>query len=591
MDTITINNILQSSIKLAFPNLTLDFNKFNVVPGISTDYQFNRTISIAKDIGLSEQIVLEKIVELLSNCDKLEHVQIINVRGKNFIGFNVRSDYLNYLINNLYKTSIINNSLEPPSFDHYYNKTIVDFSSPNIAKEMHVGHLRSTIIGESLCRCLEYCGFNVNRVNHVGDWGTQFGMLIAFIKKFNIEIEDLSQLMTIYKKSRELFVSDEQFKHQAHWETVKLQQGDFDNLFLWRKIYNISIDSFNKIYKILDTHADIKGESFYQSRMEQLIIDIKPYIKIESKMKLLSINDDNDDNGSKTVKNNIRYETPALILQKSDGGFTYDTSDMAALRYRIFEEKADRIIYVVDSGQQQHFDNLFAASKKLQWTDGIKLNHVGFGLVLGSNGQKLKTRSGETVKLQDVLDQVFDHAKFVTTELTQGKNIDWSPEMISSISEKISINCIKYTDLNNPHTNNYRFDVKRMLNAKGNTAVYLMYTMARCKSILRKTQDFNILDGCLEISCPDYREIVFIILQYKEIVFNTINDLAPHHLCTYLYKLACSTTKFYSKNRCIEYKNDIITNINTNNIRLINMVVIVMSQIFNLIGLQVVEEI
>ncbi|QTF49594.1 arginyl-tRNA synthetase [Acanthamoeba polyphaga mimivirus] len=590
------NCFLNEAIKTTLQNL----NKVNIidtpelysfVKGINTDYQFNKSTKLANDCNLDqEKIVNELITQLKSNSffENISSVELqqnksVKINGKKtntvikqiMITLNISKLYLSNRINLLYKRILSGSSIYVPNT--ITKKIIVDYSSPNIAKEMHIGHLRSTIIGESICRVLEMCGHDVYRINHVGDWGTQFGMLIAYIKNNQIESYTISELMNIYKESRKLFESSIDFKNQSRLETVSLQNGNIESITIWQKIHKISMNSFHEIYSLLGINNLItKGESFYQDQMTELVNSLTSdnKITVENDMKLMF----------------VEGISKPFILQKSDGGFTYDTSDLTALKYRLFIEKADHIIYVVDSSQQEHFSQMFQIAEKLDWIKNQQLQHIGFGLVLGSDGSKLKTRSGETIKLQDVIDNVVSHASNITRELIKQKNLDWNDDDILTISKKIAINCIKYSDLNNPRLNNYKFDINKMLNSKGNTAVYLMYGLARCKSILRKVPNNTILNGDIIIENENSRNLLLHVLKYVEMIDQTVETMCPHYLCIYLYDLIGSLTKFYTTNRCLEYDNDNLIGYNANNLRIVNMVKIIISKIFELIGLEEIEQ-
>lgn len=566
--------LLKKCIISAYPLTEPSISKYSISYGSKTDYQFNQINALAKTLNLDNNIISSTIHNKLFEHDIIESVKTIVINNQLILTINVESSYLEKMINKLYleKTSV------PKISGLTSTSVLIDFSSPNVAKEMHVGHLRSTIIGESLCRVFEYVGCDVKRVNHIGDWGTQFGMLIAYVKKNNVKVEEngLKELMSMYKESRKLFDADPEFKKLAHMETVRLQQGSQDNIDIWKNICQISMASFNKIYEQLGTHAEVLGESFYQDRMVQLVKDLKDKLVDSDGMVVLF---------PKGFK--IPY-----ILVKSDGGFTYDTSDLAAARYRLLEQKVDQVIYVIDSGQQQHMEMLFQVVNELGWSND-KLKYVGFGLVLGSDGKKLKTRCGETIRLQDLLDLANDHAKNVTTNLAKKNHPDWDGPMIEMISKKIAINCIKYADLCNPRLSNYKFDLKKMINHKGNTAVNLMYALARCKGIIRKIPNLDeVIKGDIIIDSVDSKNLVFKLLCFPDTINNAIKHLAPNHLCNYLYELVELLTKFYEKNRCIEFDDhQQIVHIYQHRIRLINLVIGIMSKLFYLIGLEHVEQI
>ncbi|AVL95104.1 arginyl-tRNA synthetase [Moumouvirus australiensis] len=472
MENITqiVNKYLKNSISSCFTQVT-NVDEYSMIKSNKYDYQFNRLIHLSQITGLNINEVADKLSNKISESKLFELVNIVNIKGNIFLVLKIDIEYISSRINIIYDDLIHNSSLPNPIINDLPKKILIDFSSPNIAKEMHIGHLRSTIIGESLCRIYEFCGCEVQRVNHIGDWGTQFGMLIAFIKKNNKEIGTLSELMNMYKESRKLFDEDEEFHKMSLDETVKLQKGDEENTTIWKKIREISLSSFNEIYKELGTYGEIKSESFYQSRMSDLIDELDEFIVQDNGMKIIRLDN---------------YECP-LILAKSDGGFTYDTSDLAALKYRLFEEKVDQILYVVDSGQSLHFNMIFDTAIKLGWCSILQAKHIGFGVILGEDGRRLKTRSGKTIKLVDVINEVKQHSKIVTNQYCENTKRSISLDVLEDISNKIAINSIKYSDLNNPRENNYKFDINKMLLSKGNTAVYLMYALARCQGILRKT--------------------------------------------------------------------------------------------------------
>ena len=579
MENITeiITDQFQKTLSLLYDKDNLDITKYILYRGSKSDYQFNQIYALAKNLDMTiDDIANNLCTELVKNTI-FGSVEIVKTDKQIFILINVSIAYLQELINAMYRSVITNKSLPIPAIKSLPKSVIIDFSSPNIAKEMHVGHLRSTIIGESLSRIYEFCGSNVKRVNHIGDWGTQFGMLIAYIKKYNKTDYTLADLMIMYKESRKLFDTDQSFNKDAHIETVKLQKFDIENINIWRKICDISMEAFNKIYQELCTHADLCGESFYQDKMELLVKELDSKLTYNDGMKVFFVSG---------------YDVP-LIIMKSDGGFTYDTSDLAAIKYRLLDMKANQVIYVVDSGQQLHFQLIFQAAKDLGWSSMSQLKHAGFGLVLGPDGKKLKTRSGDTIRLQDLLDQAFDHAKVITASLAKERHPEWDDKMIEVVAKKISFNCIKYADLSNPRQNNYKFSFEKMLNLKGNTGVYLMYALARCKAILRKTPDLHkIIEGDLILDTIEAKQLSFKLIKYCEIINDSVEQLAPHHLCNYLYDLVGLLTKFYDKNRCIEFNNNNeIINVNGHRIRLIYLVMMVISKFFELIGLEHIEQI
>ena len=519
-----------------------------------SDYAFNQVKALAKVLNRPAEDLVQEIM------NELKNVSFIEVEAKHTtILINMKDEYLSREINVLFFEVLKNKCL--PTSKKIPVTCLVDYSSPNIAKQMHVGHLRSTIIGESLCRLYEYMGDKVLRRNHIGDWGTQFGMLITYVKKNDVKEYDITELTNMYKEAKKMFDSSEEFKSEARHETYKLQQGDAENKELWRKIVDISLKEFDKIYQILDTHADIKGESFYQEYMEKLVREIPL----------------TDHEGMKVF---FTSSGAHLILVKGEEGgrgFTYDTSDLAALKYRLDVEKADKIVYVVDLGQQLHFETLFQAAKELKFVDNQKLEYVGFGVVLSVEGKKLKTRSGETIKLSSLLDEAYESALAVNE----------NPEL----ARKISLNCVKYADLTNPRISNYKYDVKKMLNTKGNTAVYLMYAMARCKSILRKVDFSSLAKYEIILDTKQSRDLIFLILKYPELLMKAYETSSPHILCNYLYSIVTTLSKFYETNRCIEFKEGTISSIHSHRICLIYLSSVLIDKLFYLIGLEDIEQI
>ncbi|KAJ4708553.1 Arginine-tRNA ligase [Melia azedarach] len=422
-------------------------------------------------------------------------------------------------------------------------KAVVDFSSPNIAKEMHVGHLRSTIIGDSLARMLEFSNVEVLRRNHVGDWGTQFGMLIEFLFDEFPNSEDVNetaigQLQDFYKKSKQRFDSDSEFKERAQRAVVRLQSGEPKYHQAWAQICEMSRKEFDKVYKRLRVDIEEKGESFYNPYIPGVIDALSKKGLVE------------ESQGARVIF--IEGVNIPLIVVKSDGGYNYASTDLAALWYRLNQEKAEWIIYVTDVGQQQHFDMVFSAAKRAGWLpseDGSypKASHVGFGLVLGEDGKRFRTRSTEVVRLVDLLDEAKTRSK--TALIERGKAEEWSEEELEQTAEAAGYGAVKYADLKNNRLTNYTFNFDQMLNDKGNTAVYLLYAHARISSIIRKSgKDIEELKKTesLMLDHADERVLGLHLLQFSEVVEEACTNLLPNVLCEYLYNLSEYFTRFYS---------------------------------------------
>ncbi|KAF0852904.1 mitochondrial arginyl-tRNA synthetase (ArgRS) [Andalucia godoyi] len=454
----------------------------------------------------------------------------------------IKSGFINVFLSKKFTSARLNDVLksgiQPPEVPK--RKVVIDFSSPNIAKEMHVGHLRSTIIGESLCRMLEFLGHDVLRINHVGDWGTQFGMLIAYLKEeFPDFLENppkIADLQAFYRAAKTRFDKDEEFKGRAHGEVVALQSGDKNNLTAWKMICDISRMEFEKIYNRLDVKLDEMGESFYNPHIPNVL-------KILEDQGLVQ-----DDQGAKCIFRPIK--SYPLIVRKSDGGYTYDSTDMTAIWYRIFQQKADWIIYVVDSGQGEHFELVFDAAKAAGWiTDKIRVDHVGFGVVLGEDGKRLKTRSGDVVRLVDLLDEAVERAKKQLESREEGDSkLGLSEQELSEMASIIGHGAVRYADLKSNRLTDYMFSYDRMLDLKGNTAVYLEYAHARISSVARKAGvDTEAMKAVTLIDLEHDSEVdlALDILRFGDTTLEAAELLMPHKICEYAYGLATKFSAFY----------------------------------------------
>ncbi|XVE54174.1 hypothetical protein DITRI_Ditri03aG0059400 [Diplodiscus trichospermus] len=455
---------------------------------------------------------------------------------------------------------------------------VVDFSSPNIAKEMHVGHLRSTIIGDTLARMLEFSKVEVLRRNHVGDWGTQFGMLIEFLFEKFPNFEDatktaIGDLQAFYKASKQRFDADPAFKERAQQAVVRLQGGEDKYRKAWAQICEISQTEFHKVYQRLGVHLEEKGESFYNPYIPGVIEALTKQGLVE------------ESQGARVIF--IEGINIPLIVVKSDGGFNYASTDLAALWYRLNEEKADWIIYVTDVGQQQHFDMVFKAAKRAGWlppsdSSCPKASHVGFGLVLGEDGKRFRTRNTEVVRLVDLLDEAKSRSKAALIE--RGKGEEWTEEEIESTAEAVGYGAVKYADLKNNRLTNYTFNFDQMLNDKGNTAVYLLYAHARICSIIRRSgKDIEELKnkGTLVLGHKDERDLGLHLLQFAEVVEEACTNLLPNVLCDYLYNLSEIFSKFYSNPDCKVIGSDM----ETSRLLLCEATAVVMRKCFNLLGI------
>lgn len=450
---------------------------------------------------------------------------------------------------------------------------------------MHVGHLRSTIIGESVCRILEFVGNKVERINHVGDWGTQFGMLIQFLKEeypdFSTTMPNITDLTAFYKASKKRFDEDAVFKKTAQLNVVALQSGDEECTKIWQLLCDVSRKEFQKVYDRLDVTVKECGESFYNDK-------IPPVIEEFQKAGLLSI----EEGGAKCVFVE-GYEFP-LMLQKSDGGFGYDSTDMAALKYRLHTVKASRVIAITDYTQGNHFAMCNRAAKDIGWVDnGQILQHIGFGTVSGEDGKKFATRSGDTVRLVDLLDEAVSRMEASLLERIESGKANITKEEVHEVAEAVGYGAVKYFDLKRNPTSNYKFSYDAMLDTKGDTAVYLLYARVRFESIMRKAKaEFDcdveelIKSGeKIVIGHQSERNLALQIQSFADVIEMTLDDLLPYHICDYVYQLSIAASDFVTKCRVLgspEMKSRLL---------LCHVTTMAMRQCFDLIGIRHVKRI
>ncbi|MEO1341699.1 MAG: arginine--tRNA ligase, partial [Cyanobacteria bacterium J06635_13] len=450
------------------------------------DYQSNVALSLAKPLKQNPRAIAQSIIGQLQ-IDNL--CEVPTIAGPGFINFTLKSNYIGQLLNQIQADQRLGIPLVEPS-----KKVIVDFSSPNIAKEMHVGHLRSTIIGDAIARILEFRGYDVLRLNHVGDWGTQFGMLIAYLREAYPEALttanalDIGDLVSLYKKAKVRFDEDEEFKQTARQEVVNLQGGAADSLHAWKLLCDQSRREFQVIYDLLDIELTERGESFYNPFLDNVVQELTETGLLEKSEGAMCVFLDGFTNKD--------GDPLPLIVQKSDGGFNYATTDLAAINYRVKQDGAGRIIYVTDSGQANHFAGVFQVARKAGiLPENVEVVHVPFGLVLGKDGKRIKTRSGETVKLKDLLTEAIEHAREELQTRLEAEDRNETSEFIEHVAHVTGLSAVKYADLSQNRTSDYKFDFDKMLDLKGNTAPYLLYAYVRVQGVSRKGNiDFSQLD-------------------------------------------------------------------------------------------------
>lgn len=510
------------------------------------NYQINGLITIAKIKNIpSEKFIQTLTTSLHLNCI----IEKIKIEPPGFINIFLNPKWIENQINFIFLSPRIGVSLIDAK------KIIVDYSGPNIAKEMHVGHLRSTVIGDSIVRILSFLGHNVIRVNHIGDWGTQFGMLIAYIEKnkysqclFQKNIS-FSILENFYQKAKIEYDNDSNFAELSRNYVVKLQQGNKYCKNIWKHLVDISVINNQKIYSRLNItlkKADIVGESFYQHFLPNIIEDLKNKgIAIKS-------------NNATVVfieKSQNKYGEPfGVIIQKQDGAYLYSSTDIACIKYRCETLKADKIIYYTDSRQKQHLLNAWKIAKKSGYIKNfVPLVHHICGMILEKNGKPFKTRTGNPLKLTTLLDTALIKARhLITNKIPQLQD-----NQINKIAHIISISAIKYSELSKNRTINYIFNWNNILNFEGNTALYIQYAYVRIFSIIKKSLYSDALIKNKYIQLIEKEEILLAtcLLQFEEILVITSDQGMPHILCSYLHKLASLFSSFYEHCPILQNKN------------------------------------
>ena len=505
------------------------------------DFQANVAMSLAKLLKQSPRDIARQIVE---NLDLGELCDAPEIAGPGFINLRLKTAYLEAQLKAMQADPRLGVApVEQPQ------TVIVDFSSPNIAKEMHVGHLRSTIIGDSIARVQEFMGHRVLRLNHVGDWGTQFGMLITHLKEACPEAleagstVDIGDLVAFYKQAKLRFDTDEDFKTRSREAVVDLQAGENTATTAWNVLCAQSRQEFQKLYDRLDIRIQERGESFYNPFLADVVKDL------DTQGLLV------EDQGAKVVfvdgfTNKDGNPLP-LIIQKTDGGYNYATTDLAAIRYRTVTDGAERVLYVVDAGQGNHFAQVFQVAAKAGWIPaGVDLTHVPFGVVQGEDGKKFKTRSGDTVRLKDLLDEAVSRARADLETRIQAEERQETEDFIQNVAEAVGLGAVKYADLSQNRTSNYIFSFDKMLALQGNTAPYMLYAYVRVQGIARKGGiDFDHLPAEASLHLKDDSEFALTryLLQLDTVLEEVAQDLYPNRLCQYLFELSQTFNQFYDR--------------------------------------------
>ncbi|QEY32829.1 arginine--tRNA ligase [Synechococcus sp. RSCCF101] len=512
------------------------------------DFQANGALPLARPLKRAPRQIATAIVEQLQADPAFQALcEPPEIAGPGFINLTLRSTTL---------AAEVARRLADPRLGvapaEGAAPVVLDFSSPNIAKEMHVGHLRSTIIGDSLARVLEFRGHPVRRLNHVGDWGTQFGMLITHLKQVapdaltTADAVDLGDLVVFYRQAKQRFDGDPAFQEASREEVVRLQSGDALSLKAWGLLCEQSRREFQRLYDRLDIRLEERGESFYNPLLEAVVEDLRSTGLLV------------EDQGAQCVFlegiTGKDGQPLPLIVQKSDGGYNYATTDLAAIRYRFAAapegDGARRVIYVTDAGQASHFAAVFQVARRAGWIpEGASVEHVPFGLVQGEDGKKLKTRSGDTVRLRDLLDEAVERAEADLRRRLQEEERQEEEAFIRHVATTVGLAAVKYADLSQNRNTNYQFSFDRMLALQGNTAPYLLYAVVRIAGIARRGGDLGADPGAavLRFTEPQEWALTRQLLQMDAVIEEVEHDLLPNRLCAFLFELCQVFNRFYDQ--------------------------------------------
>ena len=526
-----IRSLLSQRIEAAFTTLGLSGEALLQTASRPEfgDYQANGVMAAAKRAGKNPREVAQAVIDVI-DLDGI--ASNLAVAGPGFINVTLAPQF-------------IANAATTPQPSPNPQRVVVDYSGPNLAKEMHVGHLRSTIIGDCIARVLESLGHTVIRQNHVGDWGTQFGMLLTFMAEQDTTSDSLADLENFYRQAKLRFDTDEDFQGRSRQAVVLLQSGDAAMLVQWQRFIEISMSHCQELYDRLGidlTNANLDGESSYND-------DLKATVDHISGQNLLTESD-----GAQCIFldefKNKEGEVQPVIVQKSDGGYLYSTSDLACLRRRIGDFKADRVLYFVDARQALHFKQVFAVAEAAGISNpSVELAHMPFGTILGKDNKPFKTREGALIKLSELLDEAIARAsKLLQDREVQSKNPDIDDAELADLAEIIGIGAVKYADLSKNRTSDYVFDWDQMLSFDGNTAPYLLYAYSRTRSIFTRGKiNLIALPERVVTENEAERRLAVAIAGYQDLLEQVAQEGYPHQLCAYLYELAGRFTQFYEQ--------------------------------------------
>ncbi|WP_411195539.1 arginine--tRNA ligase [Raoultella planticola] len=538
------------------------------------DYQANGVMAVAKKLGMAPRQLAEQV---LSHLDLNGIANKVEIAGPGFINIFLDPAFLAENVNRALASERL--GVARPQAQ----TIVVDYSAPNVAKEMHVGHLRSTIIGDAAVRTLEFLGHKVIRANHVGDWGTQFGMLIAWLEKQQQENAGemaLSDLEGFYRDAKKHYDEDEVFAERARNYVVKLQGGDTYFLEMWRKLVDITMTQNQITYDRLNvtlTRDDVMGESLYNPMLPGIVADLKAKgLAVESEGATVVFLDE---------YKNKEGEPMGVIIQKKDGGYLYTTTDIACAKYRYETLHADRVLYYIDSRQHQHLMQAWTIVRKAGYVpESVPLEHHMFGMMLGKDGKPFKTRAGGTVKLADLLDEALERARRLVAE----KNPDMPADELEQLANAVGIGAVKYADLSKNRTTDYVFDWDNMLAFEGNTAPYMQYAYTRVLSVFRKAEVDEQALAAAPVIITEAREaqLAARLLQFEETLTVVAREGTPHVMCAYLYDLAGLFSGFYEHCPIITAESDTARN---SRLKLAQLTARTLKQGLDTLGIETVE--
>jgi arginyl-tRNA synthetase len=523
---------IQAALRAAFGDEAADVDPA-LHRSAHADYQADAAMALARKLKKNPREVATALVEQLPADDLIAQA---TVSGPGFINLTLRPEHIADAVTRM----AADDRLGVPTVAQP-DTVVIDYSSPNVAKEMHVGHLRSTIIGDAIARLLSFQGHRVIRQNHIGDWGTPFGMLIEHLldeRSAGTEA-GVRELVEFYKAARAKFDNDADFAERARKRVVLLQGGDSETLALWRRLIDVSVEHFTELYARLGVTLrpqDVAGESQYNDALPAVVSELEQRGLAKESQGAICV--------FPPGFAGREGEPVPLIVRKQDGGYGYATTDLAALKHRVGKLGASRIVIVVGAPQAQHMAMVFAVARLAGWADDrVRLEHVAFGSVLGQDKKMFKTRSGESVSLSALLTEAVERARKVVDE----KSPDLDQAARETIAAAVGVGAVKYADLSNDRIKDYVFDWNRMLSFDGNTAPYLMYAHARIRSILRKAHEAGASAGPVLIEAPEERALALQLLQLPGTIEKTGDSLQPHRICLHLYEVATTFTGFYEK--------------------------------------------